>query len=380
MPVLLVEDAPEQTQSSVQKIWAGFHGCKTALRACLSACVKPASRAAFHFTDFFLIYFNLIVLISRLLQQFFAELEEYGEAPSRSVQETWLVGMPIFAGAFLLALVAKILNARQSHNHLAAQEYIYSLFSSGTLYMIGDLFSKNGRMAALPKIWFIVASIAGLPIMAGLFFKLVIPDTANHLVTSRNQLNALLSSYSSVGKCERFLNAIGGVSYGIAINVFFWSLNREIYNGSSPLDNWQKGIVGFVLLASAFFGARCTTDHPKTFQYGVMISKGLRDGARAYAAYSGILFMLMRYCNESKTFDITPNQRVILTIVGAIISTAMALFSALNTEFRFKENHDANVRIKQKLSGASHGLIKKLRGCCRKNAEEAREDQALMLV
>lgn len=303
-------------------------------------CSKTAT-ALYHVLDFSRIALVTQTLLARWLHQLFLELKRYDAAPSMEVQQTWL-GYPIIGMAASLSLFAKVMNGIYSkEKYLAAEDYVAAIFRSAHFYFLLDLWSGAESM---PLGVFIATSAIALPLLVAFFTKHALPDSDNQKVN----LDFMSRSRISIGSnTERPFNFMEGLHYGTtALATFLWAVNREIHGKTVALPAWQFGLLGVGMLCSAKVGYDLT-DNPILFQLLAMGSKFLRDGALAYAAASGIFYMVCR--DEPSCSDL--GAQIALKLACFIIAVSVGLYSALTTRFRFEENCE---RIEKTISSIRH--------------------------
>ncbi len=332
---------------------------------------SKATTALYHVLDFARITLVTQTLLSRWLHQLFLELERYDRAPSMEAQETWL-GYPIIGIAASLSLMAKVVNGIYSkEKYLAAEDYVAAIFRSAHFYFILDLWAGAESMSLGA---FIATSAIALPLLMAFFTKHALPDSDDRVYCCKADLDFISTLRISTGSnTERPFNFMEGLHYGMTGLVTpLWAINREIHGKTLALPVWQFGIIGAGMLCSAKVGYDLT-DHPTRFQLLAMGSKFFRDGALAYAAASGILYMVCR--DKPSCSDV--GSRVALIMACWIIALSIGFYSAITTRFRFEENcehiekiitgiRNAPETIADGLASVGNNVSRFFTSCCKK--------------
>ena len=345
-------------------------------------CSKTAT-ALYHVFDFARISLVTEALLSRWLHQLFLELDRYDRSPSMEVRETWL-GYPIIGMAASLSLIAKVLNKIYStEKYLAAEDYVAALFRSAQFYFILDLWSGAESM---PLGAFIATSAIALPLLIGFFTQHVLPDSDDKIRFRDADFNYISTERVSTGSgAERTFNLLDGLHYGTAsLATFLWMVNREVQGKTIELPAWQFGLMGAGMLCAAKVGYDLT-EQPKLFQQFVMGSKFLKEGALAYAAASGIFYMVRRD-DSSCSYEAV---RILLSLTCAAIALSVALYSSVTARFRFNENceriekiissiRNAPETVANGLAAVGNHTARFFTSCCNKeNAETVERTDTL---
>lgn len=345
----------------------------------LNSFLNKAKIGCFHTLDFLRISGVTEALFSRWLIQFFRELSKYKKEPSVRSQETW-VGYLVLSMAGGLAITTKLIN-HFCERYPAAQDYLFSIFTSSIIYYILDMLSETGKIGAIPLPIFAFTSAIAIPIIAGFFLKLVITDSLPYLTPS---VHTFAVAYPNAHTFERVLNIMTGLSYGIpALTSFFWCLNRELHNKTVPLENWQILLLFLSISLTARIGYQLT-EYPIFFQRYVALSKAMRDGSLNYACLSGFSFLIGKENCGDKKICINKNKTNMLTAFCLIYSASMALFSLMTTEFQFEKNHKANESLiltaqnaVNKVKNGVNSISTFFKKCCGKS--EFEQDKNIVL-
>lgn len=302
-------------------------------------------QAGYHFVESLKIFLKTTALISELLRNIFVRLEQYHRAPSKVAQNSWL-GFPILGSAALFSVGAEILNYRHakknSGQYLAAQDYLYSLFSCAFFYYGFDLLSIDANK--MPLSIFSIVSAMGLVMVGALFFKYASVDSSDH-VTCPWSASFHPAPYVMATKKERALNAVKSMKdTALTIAAFMTVINREVHGKTVAMPTWQLELIPLFLIVSAKIGY-VMTDHPKFFQGFTACLKLLEDGALSYATLSGIFFMFGVYQCGGESFCWGETPRLFLTHITFLLSLTMGLYSAATTQVRFDEHHQSNEKI-----------------------------------
>lgn len=335
------QDAPYETTLDASALLVLGSPVASVTPSEVGCCSKTAT-ALCHCLDFARIALVTQALLSRWLHQLFLELERYDRAPSMEVRETWL-GYPIIGMAASLSLIAKVLNGIYStEKYLAAEDYVAALFRSAHFYFLLDLWSGAESM---PLGAFIASSAIALPLLMAFFTKHALPDSDDRVYLRKADFDFISRSRITTGSnTERPFNFVEGLHYGTtALATSLWTINREIQGKTVALPSWQFGIMAAGVLCSAKIGYDLT-DHPTRFQLLAMGSKFLKEGALAYAAASGIFYMVCRDVPSCADVD----ARIGLIVVCSIVALCVGFYSAVTTRFRFDENCE---RIEKTISG-----------------------------
>lgn len=299
----------------------------------------------YHFVESLKIFLKTTALIAELLRNIFVRLDQYHRAPSKAAQNSWL-GFPILGSAALLGVGAEILNCRYAKKnkgqYLAAQDYLYSLFSCVFFYYGFDLLSTDANK--IPLSVFSIVSAMGLVMVGALFFKYASVDSSSHITCPWSTLFRPVT-YVTATVTERAFNAAKSMKdTALTIVTLMSVINRELHGKTVSMPTWQLELIPLFLIAAAKIGYMMT-DHPKFFQGFTACLKLLEDGALSYATLSGIFFMLGVYQCDGKTFCLNEASRLLLTHVAFLISFATGLYSAATTAVRFEERHQSNEKM-----------------------------------
>lgn len=312
----------------------------------------------FHLTDGLKIFFKTTPLIGELLHGIFERLKAYDRSPSESAQETW-IGFCVMGIAAALTLSVKILNYRHAQknpgHYLAAEDYLYSLFSCSFFYYGFDLLSGVVDISAMPISLFMLSNFIGLPMVGALFFKFASPDSSDRLICpwAESFRPPVLSSTSVAERC---LNGVKSAKdAAVSVAAFLWVVNREFHGKTVPLNFWQIEFIFLFLLVAIKIGYEMTR-HPKFFQAFMASLKLFEDGALTYATLSGLFFMIAVYQCDDHSFCLDTLSRQFLTQTAFFIALAFGLFSAAMTEVRFQEHHDSTKKIITAMTDASETL------------------------
>lgn len=330
---------------------------------------------AYHAIDSSRIFLATLGLISTWMNQLFSALRYHDLAPSRDTQESWL-GFPLIGLAVLITIAAKIKNDQHAKNnggaYLAAEDYAWSLFSSSIVFSVFEVYMSNYLLSLMI---FIPVCTASLLLLAGFFYKQVIPDSNNKIIfpfgAGVDQLN--LTTHLDASKLERLLNALcSGAVYAITSMMgVIRSVNREVYGSTVAANSLQKTITAMYTMVGALFGYHATS-HPLAFNRFMVFSRLFQFSALAHIAVSGLYFMGLRYDFGSTQFNLDEQTQNLLSIFCFTTSVfGCGVMTAMTTIFRSQAYHGAHVNlmgaIEEKLDAArkaSKTAGKKAGSCC----------------
>lgn len=345
--------------------------------------IQPAaSRILFHCFDFFRIYTIIQFLADRYADQVFNEVGRYADRPTLDADHYPDTSAPIMLGSALAAITVKTINviySKKYESYLAAQDFVYALFSSSLLFFVGDLFSSSGYMPSLSIFQFVMISLIGVFAMMAIFLKLTTPLSSDKMIFSRNPQSQIIyfdeyaTAFPHPSKTERVLNAVGSVGHIASLSTFFWVLNHEIQNGVAPLAIWQKVMLGLSAAGLGVFGAFTVTDHPKYYLSFLMAVMFLNSAAIAYAGISA-LACFANCQNYHAAYVIAP---------GIFVALLNGLFSASHIQYDFENTHAANKNIEEmfvKISDKAASIFHRCQRCCKPEVVEEVEKRELMEV
>jgi len=339
-----------------------------------SFCVKAKSTVsvlAYHLFDFLRICTAIQFLCGQYADQVFVEMDRYGQKPSHEAQESWKTSLPIMGGSAAAATIAKAINvyySKRDGRYVAAQDYIYALFSSSIVFLAGDLFSSSGYMPVMPELTFILVSLLGVCAAMAIFFKIVTPISSDKIIC----VDEAAKAFPNPNRTERLLNAVGSVGHVASLSTFFWVLNHELNNGPAPLALWQKISLGLGATGSALFGAKTITDHPKSYLYFLMAVIFLNSSAMTYSSYSSLFIGPLK--NEHPHLH---NQESLIAF-GTILSATVGSFSALTFQYDLKTKHESNLAVEKMISDARdkiNGLFQRCRNCGKHDTPQVTEQE-----
>lgn len=172
-----------------------------------------------------------------------------------------------------------------------------------------------------------------------------LPDEDEQVDTSRH-----------ASKKEIAMNVFGGLSYGASATVFFWMLNRELNNKTSPIEPYQVAITVAAVALYAVLGG-LATKYPRANNTAVAAAKTVRDGSHAYSALSGILFqslMEVYKCPDNACWDQSHNLYYSISLI--VIASAVGLFAGATTLFPFADEHQSKVELFESIESAKNKL------------------------
>lgn len=307
----------------------------------------------YHALDFTRISTVTLALLSQSLNQIFAVLKNYHHAPSMETQLTWL-GPVLTAISCFLALLVKVLNEVNRTKDSAYEDDLFAIISPAIFFMILDNLGWNRK----DVVTFVIV-MSSYPVIAYLTKRLTVADSSHRLLRSFN--NEDFPRYN-VSRIEKFVNAtLTASAYFSGLQAIFWVRNREKYGMTVPLNNIQEITSYAFSLVPVVAGYRLT-ENPEIFNVVAGVSKGMRDGAFAAAALSGISFWLLMYffdCKEMPCWDSKESDQLSGFIIAAAV--LIGLYSALFTRFRFAANHKDIAGIEHNIERAGeHALAM----CC----------------